>query len=100
MSFITMSMKHGRTRDEARDRLVTAVGDIRNLLGSMVRSTVWSPDRSQVRLDGAGFWLEMSVDAENVTATGEVPLLGGLFGGPLRSVLNQVVQHSVQKQLK
>jgi len=84
MSLITLSMKHGRTPKEARDRLETAVGDVRNLLGSMVRNTDWSPDRSRVRLDGTGFWLEMAVDAEDVTATGDVPLLGGILGGPLR----------------
>lgn len=47
-----------------------------------------------------GFWLEMSVDAENLTATGDIPALGGILGGPLRSILNQLVQHTVQKQLK
>lgn len=100
MSFITLSMKHGRTSDEARDRLSAAVGDIRKLLGAMVRTTSWSHDRSKVRIDGVGFWLEMSVDSEDITASGDVPLLGGILGGPLRSVLYQAVQQTTQKQLK
>ena len=75
------------------------MAETRKLLGPAIRSTEWNPDRSQVRLDGAGFWLEMSIDAENVTATGDIPLLGGIMGGPIRSVLNQVVRHTFQRQL-
>jgi hypothetical protein len=83
-----------------RTRPGRPVGDTRKLLGSLIRTTVWSEDRSRDRLDGSGFWLDMSVDAENVNASGDISILGGILGGPLRSVLNQIVQETVQEQLR
>ena len=56
-------------------------------------------DRNRVRIDGAGFGIEMWVDAQDVHATGDIPILGGLFGGPLASGLKQIVQQVFQKEL-
>ena len=33
MSLITLSMKHGQTQDEARNRLEAAVSEVRKLFG-------------------------------------------------------------------
>jgi hypothetical protein len=100
MALINVSLKHGVTVDEARGHLAKAVDDSRALFGAMVRSTEWSADRSRVRLDGSGFWVEMWVDPTEVHATGDIPALGGLLlGGPLATGLKAVLQKSFPKQL-
>ncbi len=52
MSLITLSMKHGQTREEARNRLEAAVNEVRKLFGALIQHMVWSADRTQVRSDG------------------------------------------------
>jgi len=52
-----------------------------------------------VRIDGTGFWVEMTVDAESVHATGDIPFLGSLLGGPIAGGLKQIVEKSFQKKL-
>jgi hypothetical protein len=42
----------------------------------------------------------MWVDAQNVHATGDIPILGELLGGPLASGLKQIVQQAFQKKLR
>jgi hypothetical protein len=42
----------------------------------LIRQVRWSIDRSQVRLDGMEFWVEMWVDAYEVHVSGDLPLLG------------------------
>jgi hypothetical protein len=99
MSLINLSLKHGRSLDEARSSLEKAVGEVHGLLKSMVQRTEWSPDRNRVRIDGTGFWVEMTVDAESVHATGDIPFLGSLLGGPIAGGLKQIVEKSFQKKL-
>jgi hypothetical protein len=99
MSLINLSVKHGRTLDEARTRLEAAVTEVHRSFGPMIRRVEWAADRASVRIEGAGFWVEMRVDAQDVHATGDIPLLGGLLGGPLASGLKQIVQQTFQKQL-
>jgi hypothetical protein len=100
MSLINLSLKHGRTLEEARGRLGAAVVELEKLFGPMVRQVTWNAGRDQVRIDGAGFWVEMSVDAQDVRATGDIPSLAGLLGGPLRTGLERVVRESFRKQLR
>jgi hypothetical protein len=52
-----------------------------------------------VKLDGAGFWVEMWVDARDVHATGDIPILAGLFGSRLGSGLKQILEQTFQKKL-
>ncbi len=52
-----------------------------------------------MKLEGVGLWIEMWVDAHAVHATGDVPILGGLLGGPLASGLKQIVLQIFQKKL-
>jgi len=40
----------------------------------------------------------MWVDAFEVHATGAIPILGGLLGGPLASGLKQIVQQTFPKE--
>src|SRR3954451_15436191 len=99
MSLINLSVKHGRTLDEAKTRMEMAVGEVSRTFGGMIRRVEWGADRDRVRIDGAGFWVEMWVDAQEAHATGDIPVLGGLLGGPLASGLKQIVQQAFQKKL-
>jgi hypothetical protein len=99
MSLINLSVKHNRTLEEARGRLEAAVQEVSGQFGAMVRRVEWAADRSRVRMEGVGFWVEMWVDAQEVHATGDMPLLGGLLGSPLGAGLKQIVQQAFQKRL-
>src|SRR4051794_9232758 len=98
MPLINLSVKHNRTLEEAHGRLETAVQEVSGQFGTLVRRVEWAADRSRVRMEGAGFWVEMWVDAQEVHATGDIPLLGGLLGGPLATGLKQIVQQTFQKR--
>jgi hypothetical protein len=99
MSLINLSVKHGRTQEEARVRLEMAVAELSRSFGMMIRHVEWAADRNRVRIDGSGFWIEMWVDAEEVHSTGDIPMLAGLLGGPLATGLKQIVQQTFQKKL-
>jgi hypothetical protein len=99
MPLITLSFKHGQTLEEARSQLETAVHEFQQRFGALIRHVEWSAERSRVRLDGPGFWVELWVDVQEVHVTGDIPLLGGLLGGPLVTELKQIVQRTFQKQL-
>ena len=98
MSFINLTVAHGLTLDEARHRLERAVHEVSSRFGG-VRRVEWAADRNRVKLEGTGVRVEMWVDAENVHATGDIPILGELLGGPVASGLKQIVQGVFQKKL-
>jgi hypothetical protein len=99
MPLINLSVKHGRTLEEARSHLEAAVHKVHNQFKALVRQVAWSADRSWVRLDGVGFWVEMWVDAQDVHLSGDMPLLGRLLGRPVATALQQIVQQTFQKKL-
>jgi Putative polyhydroxyalkanoic acid system protein (PHA_gran_rgn) len=99
MSVINLSIKHGRTQEEARSRLEVAVAELSRSFGPAIRRVAWADDRHRVRIDGAGFWVELWVDDQDVHGTGDIPFLGGLLGSPLAAGLKQVVQQAFQKKL-
>ena len=99
MSLINLSVKHGRTMEEARSHLETAVHKVHSQFKALVRQVAWSVDRSRVRLDGVGFWVEMWVDAQEVHVSGDLPLLGRLLGSPMTTALQRIVQQTFQKKL-
>jgi hypothetical protein len=99
MALIDLTLEHGQTLEEARRRLALAVTEVSRRFGSMVRRAEWADDRSRVKLDGVGFWLEMSVDAQVLHATGDIPMLGRLLGGQFTSGLKQIVERTFQKKL-
>jgi Putative polyhydroxyalkanoic acid system protein (PHA_gran_rgn) len=99
MPIINLSVQHGQSLEEARSRLEAAVHKVMSQFGALVRQVTWSSDHSRVRLDGRGFWLELWVDAQDVHATGDIPLLGALLGRPLASGLKQILQQTFRKQL-
>lgn len=98
MPLINLTLEHGRTLEEARRHLETAVHQISGQFGSVVRRFAWDADRSRVKLEGVGFWLEMSV-AQVVHATGDVPILGGILGSSLTSGLKQIMQQTFRNKL-
>jgi hypothetical protein len=56
----------------------------------MGRRVEGAADRNRVKLEGAGFWIEMWVDALAVHVTGDAPILGRLLGGPVRQRRKQL----------
>jgi hypothetical protein len=99
MPLINVTVAHGRSQEEARRRLEMAVQEISGRFGAMLRRVEWADDRNRVKLQGVGVQVEMWVDAQNVHAIGDIPILGGLLGGPLASGLKQIVQRTFQKGL-
>ena len=99
MSLINLSLKHGRSLNEAQAGLEKAVADVQKLFGAMIQRSDWSSDRNRVRLDGAGFWVEMSVDDQQVYANGDIPFLAGLLGGPVGGGLRKILEERFQKKL-
>lgn len=99
MPLMTLSVQHGHTVDEARQRLETAVHELTNWSGTLLREVAWSPDRSQVRLEGRGFWIELRVDSRAVHVSADLPVLGRLLGGSLTTRLQEILQRTFQAKL-
>jgi len=99
MSLIHLSVQHGHTFDEAKKRLETAVHEIQSRFSTLVQQVEWSTDRSQVRLEGIGFWIEMQVDAQAVHVSADIPVLGRLLGGSVTTRLKEIVQRTFQAKL-
>jgi hypothetical protein len=99
MPLINLSVQHGQRLEEARSRLETAVHKVMSQFGALVRQVAWSDDHSWVRLDGIGFWVQLWVDAQDVHATGDIPILGALLGRPVAAGLTQILQQPFRKQL-
>jgi hypothetical protein len=99
MPLITLSLKHDKTLDEAQQLLRTVVEQIRSQFGMLIQKVSWSEDSCEVRLDGLGFWMEMSVDEVLLHVAGDLPLLSQLLGGPATAGIQQIVQQTFRKQL-
>ena len=92
MPLIDLTLQHRQTVDEARRRLERTVNEINAQFGAMIQRIDWAADRNRVKLTGVGFWVEMSVDAVVLHATGDIPILGRLLGGGLRQILERTFQ--------
>jgi|SRR6516162_8658794 hypothetical protein len=99
MSALQLSVKHGRSLQEARQLLQQAVEQVRGRFALLIHAIEWSDDRNAVKLSGTGFLVEMRVDAQDVHVRGDIPVLGPLLGGPLASGLKKVVRQTFQKRL-
>ena len=99
MPLITLSVQHGHTFDEARERLETAVHEVTSRFGTLVRRVEWSTDRSQVRLEGIGFWIEMQIDAQAVHVSADIPVLDRLLGSSVTTSLKEILQRTFQHKL-
>ena len=96
---IELTFAHGRTRDDARRRLETAVQSARAQFATLIHREEWAPDRERVKLEGPGMWGEISIDDRNVYAKGDIPFVGRLLGAPFASGLKQLLEQSFQKKL-
>lgn len=94
MSLMNLSIKHGRTLEEARTRLESAIADACSQFAAMIERIEWSSDHNQVKISGTGFEAELRVDAVEVHATVKVPLLGGLLGNSVKSAVQQILQQN------
>jgi len=99
MSLITLSVQHGHTFDEARKHLETAVHEITSRFSTLVKRVEWSTDRSQVRLEGSGFWIKLQVDVQAVHLSADLPVLGRLLGGSVTTRLKEILQRTFQQKL-
>jgi hypothetical protein len=99
MSLINLSVKHGRSLEEARSHLEVAVHKVHNQFRALIQQVTWSADRNRVRLDGLGFWVEMWVDALEIHVSGDLPVLGRLLGSPMATALQRILQQTFQKKL-
>jgi len=99
MPLMTLSVQHGQTLDEARSRLATAVHEITSRFGTLVRQVAWSTDRSQVQLEGSGFWIELWVDGQAVHVSADLPALGRFLAGSVTTGLKEIIQRIFQPKL-
>ena len=99
MALITLSVQHGHTVDEARRYLETTVHELTSHFGTLVRRVEWSSDRSQVRLEGTRFWINMQVDVQAVHLSADFPLVGRLLGGFVPTRLKEILQRTFQQKL-
>jgi hypothetical protein len=100
MSLFNLTVKHGRTFEDARGRLETAVAEVRTRFGAMVRQVEWSAGRDAATIVGNGFTLALRVDPQEVHASADLPILSALFGDSLKKRLTQIVEQTFQKQLR
>ena len=99
MSLLTLSVQHKHTFDEARRHLETAVHEITNRLGSLIKRIEWSSDHSRVRLEGSGFWITLQVDEQAVHVSADLPVLDRLLGGSFTTRLKEILQRTFQPKL-
>jgi len=99
MPLIDVTLQHGRSVEDARRRLEDTVNQVNATFRPMIERVQWAADRNRVKIDGSGFWVEMAVDAEAFHATGDIPVLGKLFGSRFASGLKQIVQQTFQRNL-
>jgi hypothetical protein len=99
MPFMTFSVQHGQTIDEARRHVETAIHELTSRCGPLVRRVEWSTDRSQVRLEGHGFWIELRVDAYAVHVSADFPVLGRLLGRSVATRLQEILHRTFARQL-
>ena len=97
MPLIELTVQHGRTLEEARRRLETAVDEISHRFGAVVRRIDWAQDRNRVTLHGVAFRVEMQLDERAVHVKADLPGLDSLMGAPLASGLKQIVENTFRK---
>lgn len=100
MSLVNLSLKHGRSLEEARSNLELTVTALRLKFGHLLRQVEWTSDRDSVKLFGIGFEVEMRVDAQDIYLTADSPILGSLLASPVITGLRGIVERVFQRRLK
>jgi hypothetical protein len=93
------SVKHERTKEEARDRLLSAVADVQGQFGLMIDRIEWTDDQTDATVFAKGATVHIWVDSTEVHVTCDVPLLSKLLGGPLVGKFKRLVEDRFQKKL-
>ncbi len=89
MALVDLSIKHGTTFDDAKQRLDAAVLEAQTRFAGAIQRITWNADRTAVTLTGPGVIVDLRVDAEHVHATGDIPLLGNLLGSNVGKALSE-----------
>src|SRR4051812_42154571 len=89
MSLLNLSVKHGQEWDVARVNFEKGIEAARTQFGMWIHRVEWSADRTSAKLFGPGFWVDMSVDPQEVHARGDIPIFARFIEGPLKSFLHQ-----------
>jgi hypothetical protein len=99
MPLIQVTVKHGRTLDDARQRLEMAVTEARAKLGALIHTVEWNAPRDSVKLRGPGVEIDMRVDVQELHVSGDVPLLSNLLKGPVVAGIKAVLERAFQRRL-
>ena len=89
MSSLNLSVEHGQTWDVARTNFTKGIEAAQSQFGTYIRRVEWSDDRTSAQLSGPGFMVEMTVDAQQVHARGDLPFFVRFFEGPLKAFLRK-----------
>jgi hypothetical protein len=95
MSLINFAVQHNLTSEEAKARLRRAIEEVQTRYGPLIRKVEWSPGRDSVKLTATGVFAEMRVDPQQIHASIDIPVLGGLLGGSMAGTLKEVVQRQL-----
>ncbi len=99
MPVVRLSVQHGTTREQARERLTRAIAELAAKAGPILRGAEWSADRDAVKLSGPGVVVDLTVDDREVHLVGDVGGLGGLLGSPVLSGIKHVLEQTFHKRL-
>ncbi len=99
MSVLRLSVQHGTTREQARDRVAQAITAAAAKVGPLLRGAQWSADRDAVKLNGPGFVVDLTIDDREVHMVADVSGLGGLLGSPVVAGIKQVLEQTFHKRL-
>jgi hypothetical protein len=91
MAELKMAVPHGQTATAARANFEKAITAAHAQHGRWIRQVEWSPSRSIAVLSGPGFRITLSLDDQNVYASGNVPLAIKMLEGPIRRFVEQTL---------
>jgi hypothetical protein len=99
MPEFTLTVKHGRTLEGARQQLETVINEVRSRFGPMIQRVEWSPDRNQVKVYATGAELDMRIDPVEVHVVGNILGVLGMLSSPLLLGFQGIFQRSFPKSL-
>jgi hypothetical protein len=97
MPLLNMSVKHGQTWEIARANFERGITEASTKFAIWIQRVEWSADRTSAKLFGPGFVVEIWVDAQEVHATGDLPLIAKLFEAPLKAFLQQTFHKQIPR---
>ena len=100
MSLTNLSVKHGQTLEQARARLDETVRDVCGRFSVLVRGVDRDAQQDLVKIRGAGFEIELRVDAQDVHLRGDTSILSSLLGNQFVTSVKGALERTFQKRLK